>query len=81
MGVYCEKFRQLISKLPKSPEQFTDPYQASSCMAHLTNSVLQIVQSLEEALEDSERQREALEDMLMEKTPTAGVPKFPSRGE
>jgi hypothetical protein len=67
MGVYTEKFRSLIKNLPKSPEQFTDPMQASSVMAQLTNSVLQCLASLEEALEDAEKEKETLENMLMEK--------------
>jgi len=66
MGVYTEKFRQLIRTLPKDPSQFTDPLQASSVMTQLTNSVLQVIQSLEEALEDSEREKEALQNLLME---------------
>jgi hypothetical protein len=67
MGVYTEKFRALINNLPKSPDQFTNPMQASSVMAQLTNSVLQCMAALEEALEDAEKEKETLENMLMEK--------------
>ena len=67
MGVYTEKFRQLISKLPKHPGEFTDPMMASSAMTQLQNSVLQVLAALEEALEDSQKEKETLENMLMEK--------------
>jgi hypothetical protein len=65
MGVYTEKFRVLIKNLPKDATQFESPMQAASTMAQLTNSVLQVLASLEEALEDAEKEKERLEEMLM----------------
>ena len=74
MGVYTEKFRDLTDHLPKSPEQFRDPVHASSCMAQLTNATLQTLATLEEALEDVQKENERLQEMLMEgvKMPTWG---------
>ena len=69
MGVYTEKFRVMIDKLPKHPGEFTDPMQASSCMAQLTNAVLQCMAALEEALEDAQKEKEKLEEMLMDLHP------------
>jgi hypothetical protein len=76
MGVYTEKFRELIEKLPKTPDQFASPIHAASAMAQLTNGVLQVLASLEESLEDAQKENERLQEMLMEKdTPNpAGIP-------
>lgn len=66
MGVFVEKFREMIDKLPKDPTQFRDPIHASSCMATLTNATLQCMASLEEALEDAQKENERLQEMLMD---------------
>ena len=65
MGVYSEKFRQLTDQLPKTPEDFANPIQAASTMAQLTNVTLQTIAALEEALEDLQKEKEKLEDLLM----------------
>jgi hypothetical protein len=69
MGVYTEKFRELIDKLPKTPDQFANPLHASSAMAQLTNAVLQCLASLEETLEDTQLENERLQEMLMNDKP------------
>lgn len=73
MGVYTEKFRQLIEKLPKTPDQFSGPIEAASAMAQLSNAVLQCLASLEEALEDAQRENEKLQELMLEGT----APKVP----
>lgn len=65
MGVYSEKFRQLTDQLPKTPEDFANPIHAASAMAQLKNVTLQTIAALEEALEDSQKEKEKLEEMLM----------------
>jgi hypothetical protein len=67
MGAYTDKFRQLTEKLPKKPSDFQGPEFASMCMAQLTNITLQTLASLEEALEDAQKENERLQEMLMEK--------------
>lgn len=67
MGVYTDKFRDLTSKLPKQPTDFPGPEFASMIVAQLTNVTLQTLASLEEALEDAQKENERLQEMLMEK--------------
>lgn len=66
MGVYTEKFRELTDKLPKSPKDFPGPEFAAMAMAQVINASLQIMASLEETLEDTQREKETLEEKLME---------------
>lgn len=69
MGIYTEKFREVIDKLPKTPDQFESPIHAASAMAQLTNSTLQVLGALEEALEDAQNESLRLQEMLMDKAP------------
>ena len=70
MGTYTDKFREVIDKLPKTPDQFESPIHAASAMAQLTNSVLQVLASLEEALEDSQKEAERLQELVMGNVPS-----------
>jgi len=66
MGVYVDKFRELIESLPKTPEDFKHPVHAASAMATMMNATLQCLASLEEALEDAQKENERLQEMLID---------------
>lgn len=75
MGVYTEKFRQLTDSLPKAPKDFAGPEFAAMAVAQLCNAALQIMASLEETLEDTQKEKEALEEKLMETMGDVWLPK------
>lgn len=68
MGRHTERLRALIAGIPRSPTGFT-PEIASMCLTQLANGSLQVISTLEEQVEDQEKEIHRLTEMLMETAP------------